>query len=108
MTFGAEAQAETASNGDASPADGIEGDHGDQHEREEEQWRAALPIAPSPSEDNHGGGDWKRSGEEHAAGLREPKPLTKPSPIASDSGHARMLVRRTSSTLRQCSGITPE
>jgi hypothetical protein len=33
-------------------------------------------------------GDEKRTGEEHSAGLGEPKPATEPPPVASESSHA--------------------
>jgi hypothetical protein len=34
-----------------------------------------------------GDADQNCNGEEHSAGLGEPKPVTKPSPIASESRH---------------------
>ena len=55
---------------------------------------AALPVAMSLSEHNPGAADQKCGGEEHSAGVREPEPLTEPSPIASESSHARMLGQR--------------
>jgi hypothetical protein len=48
----------------------------------------------SLSEHNPGAADEKCGGEEHSAGVREPKPLTETAPIASDSSHARMLGQR--------------
>jgi hypothetical protein len=81
-------QDETANNSDDSPADGIQGDHADQQECEHHHRSAALTVAVSPCDHNSGNADQKRNGEEHSAGLREPKPVTEPSPIASDSRHA--------------------
>jgi hypothetical protein len=37
---------------------------------------------------NPGNADKKRNGEEHSAGPGEPKPVTEPPPIASESRHA--------------------
>ena len=45
-------QDETANNSDDSPADGIDGDHGRQHECQDDQRCAALPVAMSLSEHN--------------------------------------------------------
>jgi hypothetical protein len=81
-------QHETANNSDDSPADGIQGDHADQQECEHHQGSAALTVAVSPCDHNSGNADQKCNGEEHSAGLREPKPVTEPSPIASESRHA--------------------
>ena len=94
MTPEPKAQDETANNSDDSPADGIEGDHGGQHECQDDQGSAALPVAMSLSEHHPGAADQKCGGEEHSAGLREPKPLTEPSPITSGSSHARILGQR--------------
>ena len=79
---------ETANNSDKSPADGIQGDHADQQECEHHQGCAALTVAVSPCDHNSGNADQKCNGEEHSAGLGEPKPVTEPSPIASESRHA--------------------
>jgi hypothetical protein len=57
MTPGAKSQDETANTGDDSPADGVGGDHSGQHERQDDQWRAALPGATSPCEHNRGADD---------------------------------------------------
>jgi hypothetical protein len=81
-------QDETADNSDDSPADGIQGDHADQQECEHHQGGAALTVAVSPCDHNSGNADQKCNGEEHSAGLGEPKPVTEPSPIASESRHA--------------------
>ena len=81
-------QDETANNSDDSPADRVQGDHADQQECEHHHGSAALTVAVSPCDHNSGNADQKRNGEEHSAGLREPKPVTEPSPIASDSRHA--------------------
>ena len=80
-------QDETPNNGQDSPADGIERDHTDQQECEHHQGRAALTCAVSPRDHNSGHADQKFNGEEHATGLGEPKPVTEPSPIASEPRH---------------------
>ena len=80
-------QDETANNSDDSPADGIQGDHADQQECEHHQGRAALTFAVSPCDRNSGDADQKCKAEEHSAGLGEPKPVTEPFPIASESRH---------------------
>jgi hypothetical protein len=77
----------TANNSDDSPADGIEGDHAGQQECEHHQGGAALTLAMSPCNHNPGNADQKRNGEEHSAGLGEPKPVTEPPPIASEPCH---------------------
>ena len=81
-------QDETADNRDDSPADGIQRDHADQQECEHDEGCAALPVAVSPCDHNSRNADKKCNGEEHSAGLGEPKPVTEPSPIASESRHA--------------------
>ena len=81
-------QDETANNSDDSPADGIQADNADQQECEHHEWGAALTVAVSPCDHNSGNADQKCNGEEHSAGLGEPKPVTEPSPIASESRHA--------------------
>ena len=86
-----------AKNGDDSPAHGIQGDYADQQEREHHQGCAALAVAVSPCDRHSGNADEKRNGEDHPAGLREPKPVTEPSPIASESRHALSLGVRNSS-----------
>jgi hypothetical protein len=72
------------------PADGIQGDHADQQECEHNEGGAGatLTVAVSPCDDNSGKADQKCKGEQHSAGLGEPKPVTEPSPIASESLHA--------------------
>ena len=87
-------QDETANNSDDSPADGIQGDHPDQQECEHHQGGAALTVALSLCDHNSGNADQKCNGEEHSTGLGEPKPVTEPSPIASDSRHACSLGQR--------------
>jgi hypothetical protein len=81
-------QDEMTNNNDDSPADRIQGDHADQQECEYHQWSAALTVAARPCDDNSGNADQKCNGEKHSAGLGEPKPVTEPSPIASESRHA--------------------
>ena len=79
---------ETANDSDDSPADGIHGDHADQQQCEHHEGGAALTLAVSPGDHHRRNADQKRKGEEHPAGLGEPKPVTEPSPIAAESGHA--------------------
>ena len=81
-------QDETANNSDDSPADGIQGDHAAQPECEDHQRGAALTVAVSPCDRNSDSADQKCDGEEHSAGMGESKPVTEPSPIASESRHA--------------------
>jgi len=81
-------QDETANNGDDSPANGIQGDHAGQQEGEHHQGGAALTVAVSPCDHDSDNAGQKCNGEEHSAGLGEPKPVTEPSPIASGSRHA--------------------
>jgi hypothetical protein len=52
MTPEPTAQDETANNSDDSPTDGIEGDEAGQHECQDDQGCAALPVAVSPAEHN--------------------------------------------------------
>ena len=87
-------QDETADNSDDSPPGGIQRDHADQQECEHHEGCAALPGAVSPCEHNLGNADEKCNGEEHSAGRREPKAVTEPSPVASDSRHASSVGRR--------------
>ena len=81
-------QDQTANNSDDSPAEGIEGDHADQQECEHHQGSAALTVAVSPCDHKSDNADQKRNGEEDSARLGEPKPVTEPAPIASESRHA--------------------
>jgi hypothetical protein len=81
-------QDETTTKRDDSAADGVQGDHADQQEREHHQRCATLPVAVSARDRNLGNADQKRNGEKHSAGLGEPKPVTEPPPIASESRHA--------------------
>jgi hypothetical protein len=48
MTLGPTVRDPTANDTDDSPADGIQGDHADQHECEHHQGCAALPVAVGP------------------------------------------------------------
>jgi hypothetical protein len=82
----------TTADSDDSPADGIQGDHSDQHECEHHKGCAALPVAVGPCVHESGDADEKRHGEEDAARLGEPKPVPEPSPIPSDSRHAWAVV----------------
>jgi hypothetical protein len=88
MTPGPTVQDETANDGDDSPADGIQADHAEQQECEHHQGGTALTVALSPCDRHSGNAAQKCNGEEHPAGLGEPKPVTEPSPIASVSRHA--------------------
>jgi len=81
-------QDEAANHSDDSPADGIQSDYADQQECEYHEWGATLTVAVSPCDDNSGNADQNCNGEQHSAGLGEPKPVTEPVPIASDSRHA--------------------
>jgi hypothetical protein len=88
MTPGPTVQDETANNSDGSPAEGIQGDHAGQQKCEHHEGGATLAVAVSPCDDNSGNADQKCNGEQHSAGLGEPKPETEPAPIASKSRHA--------------------
>jgi hypothetical protein len=61
----------------------------------------------SPCDSNSGNADQKRNGEDHSAGLGEPKPVTEPSPIASESRHALSLGRRNQRHLGPACGNVP-
>ena len=87
MTPEPTAEDETANNCDDSPSDRIEGDHAGQHEGQDDQGCAALPVAVSPAQHDPRAADQQRGGEEHSARLREPKPLTEPAPVASEASH---------------------
>ena len=80
--------AETANDSDDSPADGIQGDHADQQECQHHQGCAALPGALDSCDHDCGSADEQCAGEEYSAGLGEPEPVTEPSPVASEPGHA--------------------
>jgi hypothetical protein len=82
---------ETANESDDSAADGVQGDHAGQQECEHDQGCAALPLAVSACDHHRGNADEKRNGEQHSAGLGEPKPATEPPPIASESSHRRSV-----------------
>lgn len=91
MTPEPTAQGETACNSDDSTADGIEGNHTGQHERQDNAGCATLPVALGAYEDDFRDPEEERCGEQRSAGLREPKPTAEPSPIASQQRHARIL-----------------
>jgi hypothetical protein len=57
MTPEPEAQDEAANNSEDSPADGIEGDHGGQHECQDDEGCAALPVAVSACDHHLGNTD---------------------------------------------------
>src|SRR6478672_6275227 len=77
---------ETASNRDASLGGRIESDHDGHRHRQDDDGCAAFPSPVSPREHNGGDPSEHRDGEGDAAGPREPKPLTEPSPVASNHG----------------------
>ena len=81
-------QEETANKSDDSAAEGVQGDHAAQQQCQHDQGCAALPVALSAGDHHRGKADQKRNGEEHPAGLGEPKPATEPPPVASESRHA--------------------
>ncbi len=87
-------QDETTNKSDDSAANGVQSDHADQQECEHHQGCAALPVAVSACDRKLGTGDQQRNGEQHSAWLGEPKPVTEPPPIASESRHARSLGQR--------------
>jgi hypothetical protein len=89
MTPAPAPQDETANDSDASLGDRIESDHDGHHECQYDEGCAALPCALSAFERNRGAPCEHCDGEDDAAGLRQPKPLTEPAPIASKSNHAR-------------------
>jgi hypothetical protein len=95
MTPGPTARDETACNSDDSTADGIEGDHTGQHERQDHGGSATLSVALGAYEHDFRDADENYDGEERSAGLREPKPMAEPSPIASQQSHARILGQTT-------------
>jgi hypothetical protein len=81
-------QHETANKSEDSAADGVQGDHAGQQECKHDQGCAAFPVPVSARDHHLGNADQKRDGEEHSAGLGEPKAATEPPPIASESSHA--------------------
>ena len=89
MTPGPTPHDETATDADSSPGNRIESDHARRQHRQYNEGRTALPGAVSPREQNRGTPDQQCDGEDHAAGLREPKPPTEPTPVASKRNHAR-------------------
>jgi hypothetical protein len=91
MTPEPTARDETACNSDHSTADGIEGNHTGQHERQDDGGSATLPVALGAYEHDFRDAEENYNGEERSAGLREPKPMAEPSPIASQQSHARIL-----------------
>jgi hypothetical protein len=91
MTPEPTARDETACNNDDSTADGIEGNHTGQHERQDDGGSATLPVALGAYEHDFRDAEENGDGEERSAGLREPKPMAEPSPIASQQSHARIL-----------------
>ena len=83
-------QDQTTTKRDDSPSDAVQRDHADQEESENHQRGAALTSAVSPCDHNCGNTGQKCNCEEHSAGLGEPKPVTEPSPIASESRHGQV------------------
>jgi hypothetical protein len=62
-------QDQTANDRNDSSADGIQGDHADQHQCEHHQGCAALPVAVGPCVHKPGNAHEKCNGEENSAGL---------------------------------------
>jgi hypothetical protein len=91
MTPEPTARDETACNNDDSTADGIEGNHTGQHERQDDGGSATLLVALGACEHDFRDAEENGDGEERSAGLREPKPMAEPSPRASQDSHARIL-----------------
>jgi hypothetical protein len=91
MTLEPTTQDETACKSDDSTADGIEGHHTGEHERQDDGGCATLPVTLGASEHDCRDAEETCRGEERSAGLREPKPTAEPSPIASQQSHARIL-----------------
>jgi hypothetical protein len=85
------AREETATNGEDSPADGIEGNHTGEEERQDDGRRPTLPVTLDAREHDLRSAEDKRNGEERPAGLREPEPTAEPLPVASKQGHSGML-----------------
>jgi hypothetical protein len=81
-------QDETANKNDDPAAEGVQGDNAGQQECEHHQGCATLPVAASACDRNPGNPDENRNSEEHTARLGEPKPVTEPPPIASESRHS--------------------
>ena len=91
MTPDSAARDETAPNDDDSTSDCIEGNHTGQHERQDDGGSATLPVALGANEHDLRDTQENHDGEERSTGLREPKPMAEPSPIASKQSHARIL-----------------
>jgi hypothetical protein len=87
MTSVSAVQDATANKSDDSAPHGVQRDHAGQQEGEHDERRAALPGAVNACDKNLADADEKRDGEEHSAGLGEPKPVTEPPPIAAESRH---------------------
>jgi hypothetical protein len=87
MTLEPTVQDETTTESDDSAANGVQGDYAGQQECEHHQRCAALTVAVSARDHHLGDADQNRNGEKHSAGPGEPKPVTEPPPIASDSRH---------------------
>lgn len=94
MTLESSARDETACNSDDSTADGIEGNHTGQHDRQDDGGSAALPVALGAYDQDFRDAEENGDGEERSAGLRKRKPAD-PSPIASQQSHARILGQTT-------------
>ncbi len=91
MPAGPSARDKTARNSEHSTAEGIEGNHARQHERQDDGGSATLPVALGAYEDDFRNAEENSGGEERSAGLREPKPIAEPSPVASQQSHAWIL-----------------
>ena len=109
MTPWAAVHDEAANNQDKSPTHRVQRDHAGQQEPEHHHGRTAFAVAVNACDCHFGNADQKRHGEQHSAGLREPKPVAQPSPVASESRHAssvgQYLVALGSATCTPLHGI---
>src|ERR1700678_2165626 len=95
-----------AYNSDDSTADGIEGNHSGQQERQDNAGCATLPVAVGAYEDDFRDPEQERSGEQRSAGRKEPKPTAEPSPISSQQRHARILGQTNEVHSARCPAYT--
>ena len=109
MTPWAAVHDEAANNQDKSPTHRVQRDHAGQQEPEHHHGRTAFAVAVNACDCHFGNADQKRHGEQHSAGLREPKPVAQPSPVASESRHGssvgQYLVALGSATCTPVHGI---
>ena len=91
MTPESAAQDEAARNSDDSTAEGIDGNHTGKHERQDDGGSATLPVVLNAHKRDFRDADENCDCEERSSGLREPKPVAEPSPIASKQSHVPSL-----------------